>query len=257
MRKFLSFVAIASLSVCAFAQEANVVIGNDQTVTSQPSVEPMPVVADQTVMMTGNNGMYTMAPAMQSAGCGCATPAPSCGTCDSCCETTTRGLRGRFARTRGNSNSCCQPAAPVCNTCDTCCNTSNRGVFARTNLLNRNSNNCCQTVAPTCNTCNTCDSNRGVFARTNLLNRNSNNCCQTAASTCNTCSTCATATYTSAPIAAPVVQDVPVAVVAVPVASSCCAPAVTDCCEPSRNRILGSRPVRTRFSGRRGNNCGC
>ncbi len=110
MRKFLSFVAVASLSVCGFAQEANstdtVVSPADQTVTSQPSVvesapiAQAPVMMDQSVQVMmpqtgdcGCGGTYTSMPvsmpmpAYQGSGCGCGSAVVSapvsvgCGGC--------------------------------------------------------------------------------------------------------------------------------------------------------------------------------
>ncbi len=207
MRKFLSFIAVASLSVCAFAQEANVASPSDLTVTSQPAsvVEPtpvveMPVMADQTVMMSvmpasncGCNGMYTSAPVAATGCSSCATSvsvAPACSTCNTGCNTNTRGLRGVYARTpilNRSNNNCCQSVsvAPACNTCGTytaapvaqdCgCNSvvsapiSNCGCSAPVS-------NCCQPAVNDCCQPNRVRVLRSQPVRTRLLSRRGNNC---------------------------------------------------------------------------------
>lgn len=221
MRKFLSFVAVASLSVVSFAQEAVAPVSpSDMTITSQPTPSvAMPATVVEPAMM------------MQAAGCGCGTtvaaPASDCGCCattQTCCpQQRTRVLNLRSRR----NNNCCNTG---CNTCCAPAPVQSCGCCAAAPV----STGCCATAATCCP-----QRNRLV----NLGSRRNNTCCNTG---CDTgCSTCA---------AAPAVASCGCPA---PVSTGCCAaPVATTCCEQTSVRGLRAQPARTRLLGRR-NNCGC
>lgn len=215
MTKVFSFFAVALLSVCSFAQEAQV-SPSDVTATAAPAtmampsegmvvVEGMPMqsmdvsVVQGTMMAAqstgcGCGGMYTAMPmAAPAAPCGCAAPvAQDCG--------------------------CSAPVAAPVATCGTCCAAPV-------------TNNCCQT-------------------RRVVLRRRGNDCCNscgtyTAAPVAQDCGCSAPVATYAAPVSTGCCNSCQ--------AAPACAPA-NNCCQPTRVRGLRSQPVlRGRIGGRR--NC--